>query len=212
MQDLQIQKDKRMAIKMTLRPSLEVKALPNHSYTVNGFPAPSISEICSIVKPYIPNSNDALSFGQQVHAAIHFDLEGDLLEDSVSPAVLGCVNASRAFADKHKLIAVAVEHPVGSIDPLCAGRIDVLFMDLHGEYWLPDWKTGGEYNDYQIRMAGYEWCFRQTYLRKSIRRMAVYLGTDGTFKERPFDDPFHIAVFRACHQIWSWKQINDRGK
>lgn len=189
-----------------LKPKLKVEALEGHRYTVDGFAAPSISEIVRSLNSYHPNATDALSFGKVVHAAIHFDLLNDLEESSISNEVLGCVKAARKFVSTLKLKPILLEHPIGSLDPLCAGRIDAVFAK-ENDIWLPDWKTGQRYDEYQIRMAGYELCFRATFGVKTTKRLAVYLSTDGSYKFEFYPDPFHMTVFKSCHAIWSWKKL-----
>jgi hypothetical protein len=197
-----------------LIPKLKVTSLPDHKYAVNEYPAPSISEIVDVIIPRFNSvgAEAAMMFGQTVHAAIHYDLEGDLMEDSVNQEVFGCVKSARKWIEKNKLTLLLVESVVGSLDPLVAGRIDSLFVNPKGEFWMPDWKTGYRYTtNYEVRLAAYEFCFRQTYGKKTTKRMAVYLDEDGDEPNAElYTNPFHFHVFKAAHVIWSWREINKR--
>lgn len=196
---------------MELKPKLNIECKPNHRYEVNGFPAPSVSEICEpLTKRFYSDNPEPALFGQAVHSAIHYALEGDLEESSINEEVMGCVRAAQKFIDDFSLTPVLIEKPVAMIHPmLFAGRIDVALANGKGIY-LPDWKTGVSDKSFMVRLAAYDLAFRATYGERPIKRMAVYVSPDGTYKTEEFIDPLDFTVFKGLHAIWSWKRINER--
>lgn len=196
-----------------MRPMLDVvRNDNNHTYKVNGISVPGCSEIVAQIDPDGSRwfTEESREFGRAVHAAVHYDLQHDLNENKVHPDVYGCVIAARGFVTDHDLVPIMIEQPVGCLMPHCAGTFDTLFQVRdREEYWLPDWKSGGERPLFKVQLAGYAIMLRHTYGIANVKRMAVYLQRNGSYR-RPeiYAGPEDFDAFKGAHTIWNWKQKN----
>lgn len=187
-------------------PLLDVIQLPEHRYKVDGYNALSVTRIASVInKGNLErwSSESCKEFGSMVHTYVHADLNNDLVEgDYIHEDVMRCVNASRAFMKDFQCKPVLIEQAVGCKFPLFAGQLDTVVIIPSGDFWLIDWKTGGEYEYIPIQLAGYDIALRQTFAIKVKKRMAVYLEKSGKYR-RPevYSNPLHLDVFKACHTI-----------
>lgn len=195
---------------LELKAKLKIETQSDHRYTVDGFQAPSVTGVLrTAVTQTFYGNEAAMFFGSRVHAAVHYDLLNDLNEETIDDDVMGCVLAARKFMKDHCLKPLLVEEPIGSLNPLCAGREDLLAVDESDALDLIDWKTGAELPITLIQLAGYQHLIGCTFGLKKIKRMAVYLNRDGTYgRPEIYTDPNHLEVFLAAHRIWNWKNKN----
>jgi hypothetical protein len=160
----------------------------------------------------------ALERGRRCHVAIHYLVEGTLVETSVDPIDAGYVNAARAFLADSRLTPLLHEHRVAHPVHRYAGTIDLVGM-WDGRRAVVDWKTSlsptGLCAD--IQLAAYVEALRQppralTGLRVNEQgrcvepfvRVGVSLRSDGTYRVFTYDNPRDFSIFLAaltvCHE------------
>lgn len=197
-----------------------------HLYLIAGkYQAPSVTRIIEATFPnfffgrgggvggrFSTMLEAASNFGHAVHAAVHYDLESDLDESSVTNDVMGCVRAARKFCSDRGLVPVAIETPVASLLPLYAGRFDTLMVTKKApkRYWLIDWKTGIEVITVFLQLEAYCRALKATYGIDPHYATPVYLDASGSYSlpkntggEREVQD---YKTFLAAHTIWKWRQ------
>lgn len=188
-----------------------------HKYYVDGREIPGVSYILSQSgitddRFYKNNPTAGSDFGKAVHAACHFLDENDLAWDTVAPLVLPRVRAYEAFKKGTEFVPTFWErqlfHPLyrygGTFDRLGTRR---------GELWLVDLKTGGLNRAVELQTAAYEHIVREwpnlfgfdTLEGKHIRRVAVFLLEDGTYKLHWCNEPRDFQVFVSALTVTNWK-------
>ena len=142
--------------------------------------------------------------GKAVHLATQFLDEGRLDSNTLDPAIVGYVEAYRAFKFERQFQPDSIEKVVWNLMLGLAGTYDRIGM-LKLERWLIDIKTGVVDDVAGLQLAGYNMC-----LPTPLKRMAVQLKPDGSYVLHPFTDPMHRKIFTSSLAVAQWKKINLR--
>jgi len=188
-----------------------------HVYTLDEVRVPSVTGILKasglIDFSRIPPSilEDARERGSKVHAAIHFYNEQDLDVDEFCrnfPTYAGYLQAWIAFCDQRHFVGVLNEHRIASRRRRVAGTLDCLGL-LDGAPVLLDFKTGRPQDvAANLQTAAYhalalEWAAEDKALaaffelHPVVKRYAVQLKKDGTFRVEAFSAPSDFRKFRT---------------
>jgi hypothetical protein len=130
---------------------------------------------------------EAAERGRIVHDLTEaFDSGGPL---HCPPELLGYLDAYAAFLSGVRPVYSASEVKVASEALGFAGRIDRVCADLFGQPGLLDFKTGDQYPWHGQQLAAYN------ALRPTGARWGCYLGSNGRFRLRQYDDPIDHRRF-----------------
>jgi hypothetical protein len=143
-------------------------------------------------------TEEARQRGSYVHEMIEMDLEGDLAEESVDPALFGYLLAARAYLHESAIEILATERALA--DPVrgIAGKPD-LFGRRRVQHVLVDWKTGGREYWHQIQTSWYEHLGRVNGLVFGLcDRETVYLRDDGTYTRQVSTDRQDWQIAQAA--------------
>lgn len=153
-------------------------------------------------------SEDGATRGTYVHQACHYYDMGELDEDSLDPVLIPYVEGWKKFrADTNVTIAWAEER-ITDEKLGVTGQPDRL-VEWPGVGWaiidiksgsLADW-TAIQLAAYRLLLPGY----------KNLKRFAVNLPGDGTYKVKEYKDRGDEGIFLAALAIHNWKK-NHGGK
>jgi hypothetical protein len=159
-----------------------------HCYTLAGVRLPNVTRV--IEAAGLTNYDflgalreEYLARGRAVHEATHRDDNHDLAEESVSPEILGFVEAWRRFRRDFGFVPRLIEHRVCNRQYGYAGTLDRVGSVRDGSEFLVDIKTGVAPAAVAIQLAAYAGCFMHP--RSRLRR-CVELHADATYKVIPY--------------------------
>ena len=188
----------------------------SHTYYVDGVPVPR--SVTGVLKTaglidfsFLPTLvlERHRERGAVVHQAIHYLNERDLDLGEFRadfPDWVGYVDAWVTFCRLRAFVPVLSEHRVYSRRLDCAGTVDCFGL-LDGQAVIVDFATGDPADVAKdLQTAGYlilarEWCDEDAALaafmaaHPVVRRYAVALKVDGTFKLHPYLDPLDARHF-----------------
>ena len=197
--------------------------IATHRYTVDGIPAQrSVTQVLQPLYHFdgVPEYvlEKARARGTIVHQAVHYLFQRDLDEAAFAtdfPPWVGYVHAAKHFLDDSRFVSALNEHRVFSDRHQIAGTIDCLGV-LDGHAALIDFATGRPSDVAKdLQTAGYlalalEWQAHDPALaaflacHKVIRRYALHLRADGSFRVESYTDPrdiSHFLTLAAAQQI-----------
>jgi hypothetical protein len=149
-------------------------------------------------------TEESANRGKAVAAATHYDDEGELDNDSVTPLVAGYLAGWRRFRAESDLKILAAEEIVFHPHHRYAGTVD-RHVRLHGREAVLDIKTGGPLPAHGIQLAAYALAISPLI---RLRRFAVYLTIDGAYRVREYASANDAGVFLSCLAISNWKASN----
>lgn len=191
---------------MGAREPLEFDAA-THTYTLLGGVVPSVTQI---LKPLVDFAGIPAAvleakrdLGSRVHFACQLLDEDDLEESSVEPDVEPYLDAWRKFKAETGAVVLANEQRVCEPMLMYAGTLDRVLL-IRGAKWLTDLKTS-----FTVPMAAGP----QTagYLRALgdntvIRRAALRLRADGTYRFDPLTGSDDWPCFLSCLTLYNFKE------
>lgn len=190
-----------------------------HGYFIDGQRVPSVTGILKAmglirldgIPAYV--LEQARRRGSDVHALIHYYNDGDLDPASVDPKYAPYLDAWRAFVSTRAFRVDCSEYRVASRMFAVAGTFDAL-GELDGEGALVDVKTGDpDHVAADLQTAAYlglayQWAETDPTLKKildqfaTVRRYAVRLRPDATYRVEPYDDPRDYQDFLTLAAAW----------
>ena len=183
-----------------------------HTYTLGGQVIPGVTSVMqsgglvdlSMVDPDVLEAKSQL--GKAVHLATHLDDLGNLDEQSVDELAMGYVQAYRKWRRESGAVIPLSEHMALNLKHRYAGTLDLL-VSINGEEWLIDKKTSSQiHRAAGVQTAAYEEALN---LGRRVRRGALQLKPDGTYRLHEFTSPRDFVVFQACLLIHRFKQENQ---
>lgn len=186
-----------------------------HEYRVDGVVIPSVTQILQAtgIVNYdhlpAPIREAALLRGRRVHAATHFDDEGDLDESTLSEELLGYVAAWRSFRANSGFVPELIEHRAFNAEYRYAGTLDRMGTLSNGKKAVVDIKTNSAEPWVAMQIAAYQGFLPEP---RSYWRMCVELYRDGTYR-LPFGEILrcakwheHFQDFLCCLGAWNARQ------
>lgn len=178
-----------------------------HTYRFMGGVVPGVTSILqplvdfSRVPPAVLDAKRDL--GTRVHEACQYDDEDDLDEDSVQDDVRGYLQAWRKFRAETGAEVLACEQRVFDPMRMYAGTLDRVLKYRHTK-WVVDIKTAiATPATVGPQTAAYLRALGDTTV---IRRAAIRLRPDGTYRFDELTDPNDWAVFVACLTVHNFKE------
>ena len=179
-----------------------------HEYRLDGRRVPSVSQILQSAGLIQPYTGDPFygERGTAIHDACQkFNAEGDVW--NFDPVVVPFVDAWKRFrADVMFGQIIMAEERVYQSAYLFAGTPD-LVVKIGNDTVLMDIKSGGRQPWHSIQLAGYAVLVRGRC--GSVKRWAVYLAEDGSYKVEAFTDRRDEGIFLAALSIVQWKEKNN---
>jgi len=184
-----------------------------HRYFAGDVQIPSVT---SILQPYVDFSGidpkvleRKRQIGKALHKATDLDERGDLVEESVDPAVLPYLHAWRKFKQETGWAVVASEvqlhHPIMKY----AGTLDrVMKKPRLGTIAIPDIKTSPFYPTTPIQTAGYVmlWNYHKP-AQLATERFSVHLKPDATYRLEPHrETALDMQTFKQMLAIHQFKE------
>lgn len=190
-----------IGFKPKAKPTLRFDA-DQHRYWLGDRELPSVTTVlksAGLIDTSHYTAGDAALRGTYVHEAVAMT---NLDEDALDSCLRGYVKAWRVFMEENVVAITFKEERVCHPTYSYAGTYDCLGT-LDGEWWLLDVKTGVHERWHGLQTAAYMDCI--PYTGKHLRRGAVHLKPDGTYKMVVHADPDDLTVFRAALNIYHWK-------
>lgn len=184
----------------------------SHTYTLAGQVIPGVTSVMqagglvdlSMVDPDVLEAKSEL--GTAVHLATHLDDLGNLDEASVDELAMGYVKGYRKWRAESGAVILLSEQRVCNLKHRYAGTLDLL-VSIDNEEWLIDKKTSSQiHRAAGVQTAAYEQALN---LGKPVRRGALQLKPDGTYRLHEFTSQRDFVVFQACLLIHRFKQENQ---
>jgi PD-(D/E)XK nuclease superfamily len=143
--------------------------------------------------------------GRAVHAACHYDDEGDLDQDSVAPELRGYLRAYRRFKEESGFVPTVMERPLYCPTWRFGGTVDRLGHLPQYPHVLMDLKTGVPIPSTDLQLAAYAWLVSEP---RKWRRLSVYLHRDGTYNtavpKAAFQEDWN--AFLGALTVANWKR------
>lgn len=183
-----------------------------HIYRADGVIVPSVTQVLSDVgiinysMMLWPDRERYLQRGKDVHAATHYDDEGDLDDATLQEDLIGYLGAWRKFRMDTAFTPDLIEHRGFHEKYRYAGTLDRLgTWDAKGRILL-DLKTGDLPWWISLQLAAYAAFFKSP---ASFRRVGVELHGDGTYRVQEFpckDFQVDFQVFIQALTIYNLKR------
>lgn len=182
-----------------------------HRYLLDGRPIPSVTQIMRsaglIDYGFLSQEQRerAMARGSAVHAATHYDDEGDLDETTISTEVGGYLEGWRKFRRDAKFTPELLEYRGFNDHLRFAGTLDRTGTFNGSGKVLLDIKTGSALWVVRVQLAAYASFFDHP---GAFRRICVELHDDGTYRMQEFrcaDYPRDAGIFAAARAIYSAK-------
>lgn len=189
----------------------------DHSYTLDGEPALSVTQIMQIAKltDYSGVPEDILAraqaFGNAVHKATEYYDKGELDEDELDPALKGHLHQWKEFVRSRGIKFTDIEQPVAHPEHLYCGtpdRIglmgrDVVVVDIKTGKW-----TGKAEKTTGVQLAAYSWAYGydRPIAGRPDKLIGVWLSTDGC-RIKEYTGSEYGDMWAGCLTI-----VNDMSK
>ena len=178
----------------------------NHAYALYGLRIPSVTQVLSFGQDLSRIPAWTAQRGTAFHLATEYDDAGDLDESSIDPLVKPHLDAYRKWKAATKPQFLATEVRLwGEIDGLrFAGTIDRAYEAARCRVGILDLKSGQPRKEHGAQLAAYGVAYQQRFacFDPTCELKGVYCLKDGTFAERPYDDPQHLETFRTALKRW----------
>lgn len=171
----------------------------NHIYRLGGVPVVSITQVLELTgwvdKTWF--TEESRIRGTAVHLACQFLNEGTLDKDSVSPAILGYVEAYEKFLEDYKIELIKFEHRIVSTLYMFAGTLDIAARTKTG-LAIIDIKTGEPGESAKLQTAAQGILAREQipgFDSEPFDRFALRLSKTGKYSLIQHDDVTDLKFF-----------------
>ncbi len=168
---------------------------------------PSVTAVTRTLTDTMLPAEYYLERGQKVHTACALlDGEDGLDWDTLSPVLAPFVRGYQRFLDESKVQIRRIEYPVRSLKYGYAGRLDrVVFYK--SRLYLIDLKVNAPGIATGAQLAAYGQAYRETAdLRGAIRRLALELRDNESYRLHQYRDVGDFSVFLAGLTLYNWKR------
>lgn len=185
----------------------------SHRYRLDGERIPGITAVLKSAGMIEDTHFTAFSRdrGSAVHLAVQYAAEGDLKTESLAAFLVPYVEAWERFrADSGWVATEPPELLVASPTLRFATRIDGVGV-LNGATFVLNWKTGQPAAFHSVQAAAEAIAYVETYGTVSlwtVRRAALYLRDDGTYRLEEHARRGDFDDFRAAARVYHWQEMN----
>jgi hypothetical protein len=178
----------------------------DHIYTLDGRRVPSVTQVLAMLENWerVPweQLEAARQFGTNVHKACHLQNRGELDVAALDLALDPYVRAWQRFLVESNATLIASETRVANARLGYAGTLDAL-VDRRGHTWLVDIKSGDVPDTCGPQTSAYA-----AALGRPVRRYAVQLKPDGSYKTHAYTSSTDFAIFQSCLNVYKWRERN----
>jgi hypothetical protein len=183
-----------------------------HTYRAMNVVVPSVTQILAPMYDFKFVDPDVLQraadFGTAVHKACELRDLKDLDEGSLHPALAPYLRAWERFLSEKRVNVLEVEKRYYDPSLGFAGTIDRL-LEIDGAPVLADIKTVSKLHaNVGIQLAAYERLINTNTTFKRIKRAAVQLCPDGSYRYRTYHDAFDWPAFASLLTLHNWRIKN----
>ena len=149
--------------------------------------------------------------GTYVHKACHLYDIGELDEETLDPTLIPYVEGWKKFTEDTKVVLLHIEERITSEALQLAGQPDRI-VDWPGiGLAVIDIKSGSLSDWTALQLAAYKLLAKKEHEYHFLKRFAVNLPGDGTYKVKEYKDRSDEGIFLAALAIHNWKK-NHGGK
>lgn len=177
-----------------------------HEYRWNGRVVPSVTGILKVVGLIDSawHTPEATERGSMIHLATALDDRGELDEASVDERIAGYLNAWRHWRSVSGFEMHAIESPVYSTHYDYAGTLDRDGRH-NGSRAVLDIKSGSPEPWHRLQLAAYA-IARYGYATAAwVKRIAVYVADDGSYKMKTYNDADDLAAWVNVLGVYNWR-------
>lgn len=186
-----------------------------HTYRAGGVVVPSVTQVLGAFFP-LPSAIPAdvlerkRQIGTDAHLATELWDQDDLDEDSITPEIRPYLDAWISFREREKFVPTEIEKLVYHPALGYAGRLDRNGL-LAGEEFKLDIKTSSAISPVTgPQTAAYQEAERSGLdVSVPMRRGAVQLLPDGTYRFKEFTERTDFAVFTSCLSLLNFKRKHN---
>lgn len=147
----------------------------------------------------------AMKRGTYVHKATALDDEGALNYPDLDEELKPYVDGWRKFKAEMRPKILKIEHRVEIPELGISGTLDRL-LEMNGQLWLVDLKTGGAAPWHKWQVALYSILYNLSTGTASPRPSVVYVTSKGTYKWQQYENPHRLkrralALIEAAHVV-----------
>lgn len=185
-----------------------------HAYTLDGKPAPSVTEVLAAQNDWskIPawQLEAARVLGRDVHAAVNLYARGALDMDALDPAVRPYVEGAAMFLRASGATVIAAEQRVASKVYGVAGTLDALLEWDNYRYFV-DWKVSSVVpSTVGAQLAAYELLYDETFnggkKQYRTRRLCVRLRHNDYSTQRMLESHGDLSLFKSCLNAYKHRE------
>jgi hypothetical protein len=186
----------------------------SHTYTLDGRVLPSVTRVLRDAGLIDARWFDEAAAwrGSCVHQALEFYDQGDLNEATLDSALRGYLDGWRKFLVETGFEITGIEMPVADATYGYAGRLDRRGV-LAGTDCILDIKSGASVAPATaLQLAAYACASDSCGAGKDsivLRRLAVRLPGDGTYKMTEYRERTDWHVFAAALAVLNWKRNHN---
>lgn len=182
-----------------------------HTYTVNGVRIPNVTSILKEANlgTEVYWEQWHLDRGKAVHKACQFLALGELEWTSVDPEILDYVRGYEKFLRENQVRPILVEKRGWNHEYRYASTLD-LYAEMGGEDCLIEIKTTKVPATAALQTAAQLNCdWEKRVPIHKIRRLAIELHADATYKVIEFKDRNDFQVFLSALALNNWKRNHE---
>lgn len=188
-----------------------------HKYFLDGIEVPSVTQVLEPLTDYsrVPPTvlEQARQIGTAVHRACSLLDADDLVVDSLDARLVGYVEAWKKFKEETGFVVELNEQRVHSRIYRCAGTLDRVgvFRAVVGKpRAVVEIKTTADFMpSFGPQLSAYHYMATECELIKrgaSVKRIAVQLRPDGSYRLMHYDDAADFSVFTSCLCLFNWRK------
>lgn len=183
----------------------------NHQYTLDGLPAPGVSEILGatgLKDTFEFGTDDARLRGTRLHAATWLDDQGKLDEKHFAerfPDLMPRLRGWRKFLRDSGILVVDGERSLGNKSLGYCGTPDRDAKFADGTPVILDIKTGAKMWWHRYQTAGYFGLYDEP-----RERFSVYISESGTVRLEPHGDINDWTVFKSAVTVYHARIQEER--
>lgn len=180
-----------------------------HRYHLDGQPVPSVTQILAPFYSFEHVTPETLEHKRQIGEALHFaielDIQGDLDENTLHPAVAPYFRGWRKFVRETGFEPIYTELRVGSKKLRYAGTLDLAGRIERREVLIDAKTTAALHPAVGPQTAAYlQAVAEMDLLDPKARRYALRLTPEGTYTLDEFKDKTDIHIFTSLLSVRNW--------
>lgn len=182
----------------------------SHTYSVSGMVLPSVTQVLQPLQDFRfvddATLRAAASFGTAVHRVCELYDQDDLVMDSVDRPLVPYLEAWCRFLSETRAKVLQVEQRYHHRSLGYAGTLDRL-LEIDGARVLADIKSVSRLSAVVgVQLAAYATLLENNTEHKEVKRAAVQLCPDGTYRLRFYEESMDWPTFLSLLTLHNWRK------